>query len=103
MTCIQLAPGTVVCRSSDRLLRKRYLRCPMCQCTTEHVLRFDGVYGLMHMCCRCGDAWSEGELMERPFYRYWRRDSIRQHRALWDLASHGPDPTVDELFPELTP
>lgn len=100
MTCRSLGAGVMVCSPDNRFLRKRYLRCPMCECITEMVRRFDGWYGTSSMCCRCGDSWSDGELHERPFARGWRARAIRQHRALWDIATHGPDPTFEEMFPE---
>lgn len=45
MTCTKLH-GVVICRPSDRFLRKRYWRCPMCECTTEAVFRYELWYGL---------------------------------------------------------
>lgn len=99
MTCQQIGCVTV-CGPDNTRLRKRYLRCPVCECTTEMVTRNDGWYGLVAMCCRCGDSWSGGELRERPFARGWRKRAVARHRRLWDQATHGPDPTFEELFPE---
>lgn len=83
--------------NSPTLLRKRYRRCPVCECTTEMVERHEGWYGLTVMCCRCGDSWNDGELDPRPFSRGWRITAVREHRHLWDIATHGPDPTLEEL------
>lgn len=91
----------IICGPGTRFLRKRYLRCPSCTCITETVTRDGGYWGYEHRCCRCGDAWVDGELLERPFRPGWRRDAIARHRRLWDLATHGPDPTPQELFPEM--
>lgn len=99
MTCRSVGDA-IVCGPDNTTLRKRYLRCPMCECTTETVTRDDGWYGRVVMCCRCGDSWSDGELHERPFARGWRQRAIAKHRSLWDLATHGPDPTFEEMFPE---
>lgn len=85
--------------ASDKFLRKRYMRCPSCQCTTEMVVRHEAYYGLTAYCCRCGDSWQDGEMAARPFAPGWRREAIRAHRALWDRATHGPDPTVEQLYP----
>lgn len=100
-----LSRAIYICGPSDKLLRKRYLRCPMCQCITEHVTRDGGYWGYERHCCRCGDSWCDGELLERPFRPRWRRDSIASARRLWDRATHGPDPTAEELFgkPEPAP
>jgi hypothetical protein len=91
---------TFICGPGYNHLRKRYLRCPSCQCITETVTQDGGYWGFEIMCCRCGDAWLDGELLERPFRRGWRADRIRVHRRLWDIATHGPNPTARELFPE---
>lgn len=99
MTCERLG-GVIVCRPSDEFLRKRYRRCPVCECTTEMVERHEPWYGRTVMCCRCGDSWSDGELHERPFARGWRARSVRRYRVLWMRAGHGPDPTFEELYPE---
>ena len=90
-----------VCGHGYRNLRKRYLRCPSCQCITEMVTQDGGYWGFEVMCCRCGDSWMDGERAERPFERGWRKKAIEQHRRMWDIATHGPDPTARELFPEL--
>lgn len=94
--------AVVICRPDSRFLRKRYEYCPMDQCTTEMVVRHEGWYGVTTMCCRCGDSWTDGELHERPLRRGWRREAVRRYRRLWDLATHGPDPTALELFPEMS-
>lgn len=98
MTCIQIGRDIVICRPSDAFLRKRYQRCPVCECITETVERHEAWYGLHVMCCRCGDSWTDGYLDPRPFSRGWRNTSVREHRALWDRASHGPEPTIDDLL-----
>lgn len=35
-------------------------------------------------CCGCGDSWSEGFRMERPFRRGWRKDAKARARHHWD-------------------
>jgi hypothetical protein len=34
-------------------------------------------YGWRVTCLRCGDAWEDGERMERPFRRAWRKAAVR--------------------------
>lgn len=84
--------NAIVCGPAARDLRKRYLRCPTCECTTEMVAQYQNWYGVDAMCCRCGDSWSNGELQPRPFYPRWRSEAARRHRRLWDLAVFGPPP-----------
>lgn len=97
MSCRSIGPGAFICgpSNSPTLLRKRYYRCPTCECITEMVVRHEGWYGITTMCCRCGDAWNDGWCY-RPFRRGWRRERVARHRELWDIALHGPDPTLEE-------
>jgi hypothetical protein len=96
MTCTSISPGVIACGPNPSNRRKRYLRCPMCECITETVVSFGGWYGISCFCCRCGDGWCDGELYERPFARGWRKRAIARHRRMWDEATHGPEPTLYE-------
>ena len=95
--------SVVICRPDDRFLRRRYWRCPVCQCRTESVFRYELWHGVTIWCCRCGDSWGDGELLLRPFARGWRREATRRARRLWDQALFGPAPTMHELDPEMFP
>jgi hypothetical protein len=97
MACTEIGPGMVVCGPSNapNLLRKRYYRCPSCECTTEMVERHEGWYGRTVMCCRCGDSWNDGWCY-RPFARNWRKERVAKHRQLWDVATFGPAPSLEE-------
>jgi hypothetical protein len=33
-------------------------------------------YGTLWSCMACGDSWSDGERLERPFSRGWRAEKI---------------------------
>ena len=101
MTCVSNGMLTI-CRPSDRFLRKEVHYCPMCMCRTEMAVRYEAYYGVTSHWCRCGDSWTDGELIERPFARGWRGRAVRRARELWDRATHGQPPTVWELFPEST-
>ncbi|MEU0468955.1 hypothetical protein ABZ215_33545 [Amycolatopsis sp. NPDC006131] len=100
MTCQQFESGAVVCRPDDRFLRKEIRYCPVDQCRTEMVARYEAWYGMFLFCCKCGDSWCDGEMHARPFERGWRRKAVKRHRAMWDRASHGQPPTFEELCPE---
>lgn len=41
-------------------------------------------------CTNCGDAWREGELLERPFRRGWRQEAIARAVNLWEQACECP-------------
>lgn len=87
-------------RPSNRHLRRRIRRCFTCECCTEFVVRCELWYSACWMCCRCGDSWTAGEGRDqRPFHRNWRRDAVRRHRRMWDVATYGAFPTLHELDP----
>lgn len=97
MTCVSYG-NAIVCLPSDRFLRRRYQRCSTCECITEQVVRFEEWYAPTIWCCRCGEAWDGEEgRHERPFRRNWRQESVRTARAMWDRATYGPPPSLEDL------
>jgi len=100
VTCVNIGGGVIVTRASDRFLRRRIIHCPFCERRQEMVVRHEPWYGQTTMCTGCGDSWQDGELGWRPFKRNWRKEAVARHRALWDRATYGPDPTFDELYPK---
>lgn len=77
----------------DSIAVRRIMHCPTCDCCR----RFSAVdqlwYGPSWTCLACGDGWSEGERLERPFRRDWRKESRRRARETWARAVRvsGPD------------
>lgn len=100
MSCVQVAPGVIVNMADNRFLRKVIQYCPVDECKTEMVARHEAWYGTSYYCCKCGDSWCDGEMYPRPFARGWRKSAVRRARELWDQASHGPPPRVEQLYPE---
>ena len=77
MTC-HLAPGIVICTAGPEppLVRVRYLHCPTCDRKRRFTERFAGIwYAPTFTCLQCGDGWSDGYRLERPFKRGWRDES----------------------------
>lgn len=67
--------------------RRRYLHCPVCERRRRFVQHYGGLwYPDTVTCLGCGDAWSGGELLARPFRPRWRPDSIRAARKHWTQA-----------------
>ena len=80
--------GTV-CKS-EFTVRRRILYCPICERRTRHVIQDEGAesyYSPIIRCVRCGDMWSDGELLQRPFRRGWRQERIARAKQLWAEAS----------------
>jgi len=47
---------------------------------------FQEWYGTQWTCLACGDRWADGELLERPWRRGWRRDSVLSAMRYMDKA-----------------
>ena len=59
------------------LFGRHRIACPTCRCETDFLTAFGGpYYGDILTCIECGDAWSDGERLERPFRPRWRQDAI---------------------------
>jgi hypothetical protein len=54
------------------------LDCPTCAKSRFMVRFFQEWYGSTLTCLKCGERWQSGEMCPRPFYRAWRKDSVRQ-------------------------
>lgn len=52
------------------------LYCPTCLGDRGFLLEHYEWYGWNETCLSCGDVWSEGEMLGRPFERAWRIKSI---------------------------
>ena len=60
--------------------------CPTCGRRRRFYGTWAEWYGWTLTCLGCGDAWQDGERMERPFMRGWRADRIRRAKAGWSRA-----------------
>jgi len=63
---------------------RRVILCPTEATRRRMVVRDHGWWGVTWHCCGCGDSWSDGERLPRPFMRGWRDKAITRHRAMWD-------------------
>lgn len=61
--------------------------CPTCDRRRRFVVFFQPWYGGTWTCCACGDAWSDGERLPRPFARGWRTAAAARARARWATAA----------------
>ena len=66
---------------------KQDSHCPTCGSMQPFCVTLLGGYcgGVNLTCTTCGESWSDGERNDRPFERFWRRDSIA--RALKKLET----------------
>lgn len=70
---------------------KRVLHCPTCDRRRRFVVASQEWYDPIATCCACGDAWSGGERMPRPFRPGWRKAAIARARAHWAEAPNAWD------------
>ena len=76
----------IICRPPSFPVR-RILACPTCKQRRRFAGRdFGPWYGPTVTCCGCGDAWSCGERLERPFRPRWRKEAIAKAKRAWDEA-----------------
>jgi hypothetical protein len=76
----------VICRPPSFPIR-RILACPTCKQRRRMAGRdFGPYYGPTVTCLGCGDSWSSGEMLERPFKRGWRKESIATAKRAWEEA-----------------
>lgn len=61
--------------------------CPTCKSKQEFLCEFENWYGWTTTCLNCGDRWQDGELCPRPFFRGWRKQSVRH--ALEKVKKYG--------------
>ena len=67
----------VVCRAALVNIGLRTLYCPTCEGERGFLLEHYEWYGWNSTCLSCGEQWSEGEMLERPFQRAWRTKNIQ--------------------------
>jgi hypothetical protein len=56
----------------------RAMWCPVCGGYANILIECWEWYSAQATCLCCGDSWSEGELMMRPFYHGWREERIEK-------------------------
>ena len=61
--------------------------CPTCDRLRRMLVKQYEWFGPDFICAGCGDRWSDGEMLERPFMAGWRRKSIEYARK--ELVSIG--------------
>jgi hypothetical protein len=83
--------GVHICAPPVTRRRIVGMDCPCCGKWTRVMQFFYEWYGASCTCLRCGDRWSDGERLERPFARGWRAKSIADAKKHWramNVAEH---------------
>jgi hypothetical protein len=62
--------------------------CPTCKSTRAMCVSIYEWYGAFVTCLNCGEQWSDGEQLDRPFEPGWRKKNIASAlRTLEDSAA----------------
>ena len=64
--------------TSPCTLKKEDGDCPVCKKKTSFLWEVFAWYPSISTCLNCGDVWSEGELLQRPFSPGWRSRNIQK-------------------------
>lgn len=86
LTNTEAAPRVHVYRPQEWLGRTTQ-DCPTCNTRRRFVVRLYEWYDTIWTCCGCGDSWSAGERMRRPFRRGWRAEATARARSDWNAAT----------------
>lgn len=54
--------------------------CPTCKRLRRMACKFQEWYGAAVTCAGCGEQWTDGEMLDRPFAPGWRKKNIEQAR-----------------------
>jgi hypothetical protein len=80
-------PVTVILCGGGGIYTRRVLHCITCKRRRRVVsLERSLWYAPILTCLGCGDSWSDGELLERPFARGWRAKAMAKAKADWAAA-----------------
>jgi hypothetical protein len=88
---VEMNPPDFLCRlhihvtPADRI-GVETLECSTCETERGFLLEHYEWYGWMLTCLSCGDQWEDGERLERPFRRAWRKAAVAEALARLETA-----------------
>lgn len=93
---------TAICRY-ESFPRRHVGACPNCGDARRIAVVYRGVWtDPMCTCCHCGDRWSGGEMLTRPFRPRWRAQNMAAAEKNWAAAGKFTDADhkawLDELL-----
>ena len=65
-----------VCWTNYSIQEVRTMDCYTCGTIQRMLCQFQDWYGWTITCLTCGEQWQDGERVERPFMRGWRKLAI---------------------------
>lgn len=89
MPCHESVDGRIHVCAPSATVSRRILMCHNCKRRRRFRVNSYEWYGPDVYCCACGERWSDGEWMPRPFARGWRQENIAYAREAWRRAPIG--------------
>jgi len=82
-----------ICRPDIMTISRGRRYCSTCKVNRNFCDWFQDWYGWTITCLACGDSWQDGERMERPFMRGWRKESIEHAKKMLDNRTEDQHPS----------
>lgn len=60
--------------------------CSTCNCRRKMLLRHFEWHAPEWTCLTCGERWSDGERLPRPFCPGWRKDSVKRAKKILEAT-----------------
>ena len=79
-----------LCRPTWSKVRQPVIECFNCKVRRRCLARFQDWYGWTITCLTCGDSWQDGEMIERPFQRGWRKEAVARAKKFWREYKDAP-------------
>jgi hypothetical protein len=93
-------PNITICRPNWSQVEIREIYCTTCQCNRWMRCLFQDWYGWYLLCFYCGDQWGDGERLQRPFARGWRKKETERAAQWWSNYLNNypvePEPLPEE-------
>lgn len=75
--------GSAICSGTIEKTWIERGHCPTCKKQRFFLREMVDWYGLYDTCLKCGDRWGENELLDRPFCRGWRKESVDRAKKFY--------------------
>jgi hypothetical protein len=98
MNCLIVSEQGIQACGGGGIAIRMIRHCPTCKQRRRFTGRDEAWYGVTVTCCTCGDTWSSGERLERPFRRGWRKEASAKARKAWATAVRFGSPEYEDFI-----
>lgn len=79
--------GSAICSGQLEKVWIKKGHCPTCKKDRYFLRELWEWYGLYDTCLKCGEKYFEGERMDRPFCRGWRKQNVDRAKKFYRQAA----------------